>query len=159
GSNPSGMLTTARRLPGGGYRLNGTKRWITNGSIADVAIVWGRLDGGGRGVLVGKGARGVAAHGIHGKVSLGGSGTGELGVEEAEVPEDAILPGADGMKGPLQTLSQARYGITWGAIGAAMACYDEALEYAKARVQFSRPIAGYQLVQHKLVEMLQEITK
>ncbi|HKA90348.1 MAG TPA: acyl-CoA dehydrogenase family protein [Haliangiales bacterium] len=159
GSNPSGMLTTARRLPGGGYRLNGTKRWITNGSIADVAIVWARLDGVVRGFLVEKGTRGFAAHDIHGKFSLRASVTSELVLEEAEVPEDAILPGADGMKGPLQTLSQARYGISWGAIGAAMACYDEALQYAKARVQFSRPIAGYQLVQHKLVEMLQEITK
>jgi glutaryl-CoA dehydrogenase len=159
GSNPSGMLTTARRLAGGGYVLNGTKRWITNGSIADVAVVWARLDGVVRGFLVEKGTPGFTATDIHGKFSLRASVTSELVMEDAEVAEEAILPGVDGMKGPLQTLSQARFGITWGAIGAAMACYDEALQYAKSRVQFSRPIAGYQLVQHKLVEMLQEITK
>jgi glutaryl-CoA dehydrogenase len=159
GSNPSGMLTTARRLAGGGYVLNGTKRWITNGSIADVAIVWARLDGVVRGFLVEKGTPGFTATDIQGKFSLRASVTSELVMEDAEVAEESILPGVDGMKGPLQTLSQARFGITWGAIGAAMACYDEALQYAKSRVQFSRPIAGYQLVQHKLVEMLQEITK
>ena len=159
GSNPAGMLTTARRVPGGGYRLTGTKRWITNGSIADVAVVWARLDNIVRGFLVEKGTKGYSAHDIHGKFSLRASVTSELVLEDAEVPEDAILPGAEGMRGPLQTLSQARYGITWGAIGSAMACYDEALGYAKSRVQFSRPIAAYQLVQQKLVEMLQEITK
>ena len=159
GSNPAGMLTTARRVPGGGYRLTGTKRWITNGSIADVAVVWARLDNVVRGFLVEKGTKGYSAHDIHGKFSLRASVTSELILEDAEIPEDAILPGVEGMRGPLQTLSQARYGITWGAIGSAMACYDEALGYAKSRVQFSRPIAGYQLVQQKLVEMLQEITK
>ena len=159
GSNPAGMLTTARRVASGGYRLTGTKRWITNGSIADVAVVWARLDNIVRGFLVEKGTKGYSAHDIHGKFSLRASVTSELVLEDAEVPEDAILPGVEGMRGPLQTLSQARYGITWGAIGSAMACYDEALGYAKSRVQFSRPIAAYQLVQQKLVEMLQEITK
>src|SRR5215468_1299207 len=158
GSNPTGMLTSAVRR-GGGYVLNGTKRWITNGSIADVAIVWAKLDGVVRGFLVEKGAPGFSAKDIHGKFSLRASVTSELVLEDAEVPEDAILPGVSGMKGPLSTLTQARYGITWGAIGSAMACYDEALNYAKSRVQFSRPIAGYQLVQAKLVDMLQEITK
>src|SRR5262249_6042387 len=159
GSNPAGMLTTATRVPGGGYRLTGTKRWITNGSIADVAVVWAKLDGVVRGFLVERGTRGFTAKDIHGKFSLRASVTSELILEDAEVGEDAILPGVTGMRGPLATLSQARYGITWGAIGAAMACYDEALGYAKSRVQFSRPIAGYQLVQAKLVDMLQEITK
>jgi glutaryl-CoA dehydrogenase len=159
GSNPSGMLSTARRNAGGGYVLNGTKRWITNGSIADVAIVWAKLDGEVRGFLVPRGTKGFSATDIPGKFSLRASVTSELVLEDAEVGEDAILPGVTGMKGPLATLSQARFGITWGAIGSAMACYEEALEYAKSRKQFSKPIAGYQLVQEKLVEMLQEITK
>jgi glutaryl-CoA dehydrogenase len=159
GSNPTGMRTTARRLAGGGYALNGTKRWITNGSIADLAIVWAKLDDDVRGFIVPKGTKGFSAQDIHGKFSLRASVTSELVMEDAEVGEDALLPGVRGMRGPLQTLSQARFGIAWGALGAAMACYDEALGYAKSRVQFSRPIAGYQLVQAKLVDMLQEITK
>jgi glutaryl-CoA dehydrogenase len=159
GSNPAGLRTVASRLPGGGYRLTGTKRWITNGTIADVAVVWARLDGEVRGFLVPRGTPGFTAADIHGKFSLRASVTSELFLEDAEVGEDAILPGVTGMKGPLSTLNQARYGITWGAIGAAMACYEEALDYARARVQFARPIAGYQLVQAKLVDMLQEITK
>ena len=159
GSNPSGMRTVATRLPGGGYRITGTKRWITNGSISDVAVVWAKVDDEVRGFLVPKGTPGFTTHDIHGKFSLRASVTSELILEDAEVGEDALLPGVTGMRGPLSTLSQARYGITWGAIGAAMACYEEALDYARARVQFSRPIAGYQLVQAKLVDMLQEITK
>jgi glutaryl-CoA dehydrogenase len=162
GSNPAGMLTTATRLPGGGYRLSGTKRWITNGSISDVAIVWAKVDGPAgevRGFLVEKGTPGFTARDIHGKFSLRASITSELVLQDAEVPEEAVLPGVRGMKGPLSTLSQARFGITFGAIGAAMACYEEALSYAKTRVQFGRPIAGFQLVQQKLVDMLQEITK
>jgi glutaryl-CoA dehydrogenase len=159
GSNPGGMLTVATRLPGGGYRITGTKRWITNGTIADVAIVWAKLDGEITGFLVPRGAPGFTARDIHGKFSLRASVTSELILEDCEVGADALLPGARGLKAPLATLSQARYGITWGAIGAALACYDEALEYAKSRVQFSKPIAGYQLVQAKLVDMLQEITK
>jgi glutaryl-CoA dehydrogenase len=159
GSNPAGMLATARRNPGGGYVINGTKRWITNGGISDLAIVWARLDGEVRGFIVPRGSKGFTVSDIHGKFSLRASVTSELVFEDCEVGQDAILPGVKGMKGPLQTLTQARFGITWGVIGAAQACYDEALEYAKTRVQFSRPIAAYQLVQHKLVEMLQEITK
>jgi glutaryl-CoA dehydrogenase len=159
GSNPAGLRATATALPGGGYRLSGTKRWITNGSIADVAIIWARLEGDLRGFLVPRGTRGFTTHDIHGKFSLRASVTSELILEDAELPEDAILPGVRGMKGPLGTLTQARFGITWGAIGAAMACYDEALGYARSRVQFSKPIAAYQLVQAKLVDMLQEITK
>jgi glutaryl-CoA dehydrogenase len=159
GSNPAGMLATARRNPGGGWILNGTKRWITNGSIADVCVFWAKVDGVVRGFLVPKGTKGFSATDIEGKFSLRASITSELVCEDAELPDDAILPGVSGMKGPLSTLSQARYGITWGAIGAALACFDEAVSYAKSRVQFSRPIAAYQLVQAKLADMLQEITK
>jgi len=158
GSNPSGMLTTAVRTDGG-YRITGTKRWITNGSIAHVALVWAKLDGVVRGFLVPAGAKGFSARDIHGKWSLRASVTSELVLEDCEVGEDALLPGVSGMRGPLSCLSQARFGICYGAVGAAMACYDEALSYAKDRVQFSRPIAGYQLVQRKLVDMVSEITK
>lgn len=159
GSNPAGMLTRAERLPGGGYRLNGTKRWITNGNVAHVAIVWAKLDGVVRGFLVPTDSEGFEARKIDDKFSLRASVTSELILEDVEVGEEAVLPNVQGMKGPLSCLSQARYGICWGAIGAAMSCYETALEYAKDRVQFSRPIAGYQLVQQKLVHMLTEITK
>lgn len=158
GSNPSGMLTTARKSAGG-YLLNGTKRWITNGSVAQVALVWAKLDGVVRGFLVPTTSKGFSARDIHGKWSLRASVTSELVLEDVEVGEDALLPGVSGMRGPLSCLSQARFGICYGAVGAAMACYDEALSYAKDRVQFSRPIAGYQLVQRKLVDMVSEITK
>lgn len=158
GSNPSGMLTTARKSAGG-YVLNGTKRWITNGSVAQVALVWAKLDGVVRGFLVPTTSKGFSARDIHGKWSLRASVTSELVLEDCEVAEDALLPGVSGMRGPLSCLSQARFGICYGAVGAAMACYDEALGYAKDRVQFSRPIAGYQLVQRKLVDMVSEITK
>ena len=158
GSNPSGMLTTATRIPGG-YRLNGTKRWITNGSVAHVALVWAKLDGKVHGFLVPAKTKGFTATDIHGKWSLRASVTSELHLEDVEVGEDALLPGVSGMRGPLSCLSQARFGICFGAVGAAMACYDEALSYAKDRVQFSKPIAGYQLVQRKLVDMVSEITK
>ncbi|MGN6109341.1 MAG: acyl-CoA dehydrogenase family protein [Kofleriaceae bacterium] len=158
GSNPSGMLTTATRV-GGGYRITGTKRWITNGSVAQVALVWAKLDGKVRGFLVPTNTKGFTARDIHGKWSLRASVTSELILEDCEVGEDALLPGVSGMRGPLSCLSQARFGICYGAVGAAMACYDEALSYAKDRVQFSRPIAGYQLVQRKLVDMVSEITK
>ena len=157
GSNPSGMLTTATKVSGG-YRLRGTKRWITNGSVAHVALVWAKLDGVVRGFLVPTKTPGFSARDIHGKWSLRASVTSELVLEEVVVGEDALLPDVKGMKGPLSCLSQARFGICYGAIGAAMACYDEALSYAKDRVQFSRPIAGYQLVQRKLVDMVQNIT-
>jgi len=158
GSNPSGMLTTARKTDGG-YVLNGTKRWITNGSTAHVALVWAKLDGGVRGFLVPTTTKGFTARDIHGKWSLRASVTSELILEDCEVGDDAILPGVSGMRGPLSCLSTARFGICFGVIGAAMACYDEALSYAKDRVQFSRPIAGYQLVQNKLVDMVSAITQ
>ena len=158
GSNPNGMLTTARRVSGG-YSLTGTKRWITNGSLAGVALVWAKLEGTVRGFLVPTKTPGFSAKDIHGKWSLRASVTSELVLEDVVVGEDALLPGVIGMKGPLSCLSQARFGICYGAVGAAMACYDEALSYAKDRVQFSRPIAGYQLVQQKLVEMVAAITQ
>jgi glutaryl-CoA dehydrogenase len=158
GSNPSGMLTTATRVPGG-FRLRGTKRWITNGSVAQVALVWAKLEGKVHGFLVPTTTPGFTAKDIHGKWSLRASVTSELHLDECEVGEDALLPGVSGMRGPLSCLSQARFGICYGAVGAAMSCYDEALSYAKDRVQFSKPIAGYQLVQQKLVDMVQEITK
>ncbi len=158
GSNPSGMLTTATKVPGG-YKITGTKRWITNGSIAHVALVWAKLDGKVHGFLVPTKTAGFSARDIHGKWSLRASVTSELVLEDVVVGEDALLPGVSGMRGPLSCLSQARFGICYGAVGAAMACYDEALSYAKDRVQFSRPIAGYQLVQRKLVDMVSEITK
>ncbi len=158
GSNPSGMLTTAVRA-GSGYRITGTKRWITNGSVAQVALVWAKLDGKVRGFLVPTKTKGFTVRDIHGKWSLRASVTSELILEDVEVGEDALLPNVSGMRGPLSCLSQARFGICFGAVGAAMACYDEALSYAKDRVQFSKPIAGYQLVQKKLVDMVSEITK
>ncbi|HSP97047.1 MAG TPA: acyl-CoA dehydrogenase family protein [Candidatus Dormibacteraeota bacterium] len=162
GSNPAGMLT--RAVPAdGGWRLNGTKRWITNGSIADVALVWAKVADGERdvvrGFLVEKGARGFSAGDMHGKFSLRASITSELFLEDCFVPADAVLPGVQGMRGPLSCLTQARYGISWGAIGAAISCYECARDYARERIMFSRPIAGYQLVQAKLVEMIVEITK
>jgi glutaryl-CoA dehydrogenase len=158
GSNPNGMLTTARRVQGG-YSITGTKRWITNGSLAGVALVWAKLEGTVRGFLVPTKTPGFAAKDIHGKWSLRASVTSELVLDDVVVGEDALLPGVTGMKGPLSCLSQARFGICYGAVGAAMACYAEALSYAKDRVQFSRPIAGYQLVQQKLVEMVAKITQ
>jgi glutaryl-CoA dehydrogenase len=158
GSNPGGMLTTAAKTPGG-FRISGTKRWITNGSIAQLALVWAKLDGEVRGFLVPTDRAGFSAKDIHGKWSLRASVTSELVLEEVEVGEDALLPGVSGLKGPLSCLTQARFGIAFGAVGAMLACYDEALGYARERVQFSRPIAGYQLVQDKLVTMVSEITK
>jgi glutaryl-CoA dehydrogenase len=158
GSNPGGMLTTAKKV-GGGYAITGTKRWITNGSIAGVALVWAKLDGKVRGFLVPTSTPGFTARDIHGKWSLRASVTSELVLEDVVVGEDALLPGVSGLKGPLSCLTQARFGICFGAVGAAMACYDEALSYAKDRVQFSRPIAGYQLVQQKLVQMVSRITQ
>ncbi|HEY0195417.1 MAG TPA: acyl-CoA dehydrogenase family protein [Kofleriaceae bacterium] len=158
GSNPSGMLTTAVKTAGG-YRLNGTKRWITNGSVAQVALIWAKLDGRVHGFLVPTTSPGFTARDIHGKWSLRASVTSELVLEDCEVGDDALLPGVSGLRGPLSCLTQARFGICYGAVGAAMACYDEALRYAQDRVQFSRPIAGYQLVQQKLVNMVSEITK
>jgi glutaryl-CoA dehydrogenase len=159
GSNPEGLITKAERTRGGGYRINGRKRWITNGNIAKLAIVWAKLDGVIRGFLVPTSTRGFTAQKIEDKFSLRASVTSELILEDVEVGEEAILPNVQGMKGPLSCLSQARAGIAFGVIGAAMASYECALSYAKDRVQFSRPIAGYQLVQQKLVHMVTEITK
>ncbi len=159
GSNPSGMITKAERLPGGGFRINGRKRWITNGNIAQLAIIWAKLDGVIRGFLVPTSTKGFTAQKIEDKFSLRASVTSELILEDVEVGEDAILPNVQGLKGPLSCLTQARSGIAFGVIGAAMSCYETALDYAKNRVQFSRPIAGYQLVQQKLVHMVNEITK
>jgi glutaryl-CoA dehydrogenase len=158
GSNPSGMLTKATR-DGNHWILNGTKRWITNGSIADVAVVWARTDEGIRGFLVERGVPGFTTHEQKGKWSLRASVTSELILEDCKIPADAMLPEAKGISGPLSCLNQARYGIAWGAIGAAMACYDEAVTYAKTRIQFDKPIASFQMIQEKLVYMLSEITK
>ena len=160
GSNPSGMLTRAVKK-GASYVLDGEKMWITNGSIADVAVIWAKCeDDKIRGFLVEKGAPGFKAWPIHGKQSLRASVTSGLAMTGCKIPEENLLPGVQGLKGPLSCLDQARYGIGWGAIGAAMACYDTALGYAKQRKQFdNRPIASHQLVQEKLVWMITEITK
>lgn len=158
GSNPAGMKTTAQKTSGG-YRLNGSKMWITNGSLADVAVVWAKLDDTIRGFLVEKGTPGFQVQTIKGKFSLRASDTAELVFDECEIPEENILPDTDGLKSPLKCLTQARYGVAWGTIGAAMACYDTALKYAQSRIQFDRPIAAYQLTQEKLVYMVTEITK
>jgi glutaryl-CoA dehydrogenase len=158
GSDPGSMKTRAERR-GEGWVLNGTKMWITNGSIADVAVVWAKTPDGIQGFLVERGTPGFSAPEIKGKLSLRASVTSELILEEVFVPEENRLPGVKGLKGPLSCLTQARYGIAWGAVGAAMACYDEALRYAQNRVMFDGPIARFQLVQRKLVEMLNEITK
>ena len=158
GSDPAGMRTSARRA-GGDWVLNGTKMWITNGGIADLAVVWARTDEGVRGFIVPKGARGFATHDIHRKLSLRASVTSELVFEDCRLPADAVLPGVQGMRGPLSCLGEARYGIVWGAMGAARACYESALEYATTRVQFGKPIAGFQLTQRKLVDMLLELNK
>lgn len=162
GSNPGGMLTRARR-DRGGYVLNGTKRWITNGSISDLAVVWAKLEEDDtdviRGFLVEKERQGFTRRDIAGKFSFRASVTSELIFEDCWIPEDNLLPKSGGLKSPLMCLTQARYGIAWGALGAAMACYESALDYAKNRVMFSRPIGGYQLVQAKLVTMITEITK
>jgi glutaryl-CoA dehydrogenase len=158
GSDPGGMITRAKRK-GGSWVLNGAKSWITNGSIADVAVVWARVDDGVRGFLVEKGTAGFSAPEVKHKMSLRASVTSQLIFEDCEIPGENLLPLSDGLKSPLMCLNQARYGIAWGALGAAMACYHAALEYAGSRVQFGRPIAGFQLVQEKLVYMLTEITK
>jgi glutaryl-CoA dehydrogenase len=157
GSNPSGMRTTAVKK-GASYVLNGTKMWITNGCLSELAIIWAKLDGTIRGFIVETERPGFTSTTIHRKFSLRASITSELNLSDVEVPSACLLPNVAGIKGPLGCLSSARYGVAWGSIGAAMACYSEALSYAKERVQFSRPIAGYQLVQRKLVNMLNDIT-
>jgi glutaryl-CoA dehydrogenase len=160
GSNPGGMLTRAVRR-GDRYVLNGEKMWITNGSIADVAVIWAKCeDDRIRGFLVEKGTKNFKAWDVHGKLSLRASVTSGLAMNDCEIPEENMLPGAEGLPGPLRCLTQARYGIGWGAVGAAMACYDTALQYAKTRKQFqNKPIASHQLVQDKLVYMITEISK
>jgi len=165
GSNPGGMTTRARR-DGSHYILNGEKMWITSGTIADVAVVWAKLEGVGdgsdsvRGFLVEKGTPGFSAFDVHGKWSLRASVTSGLSLQDVRVPESNLLPGATSLKNALMCLNQARYGISWGALGAAMSCYDTALNYAKIRKQFhDMPIAGHQIVQEKLVWMASEIAK
>jgi len=159
GSNPGGMRTVARKN-GDSYVLNGAKAWITNGSIADVAVVWAKLEGTIRGFLVEKGTRGYSTFEHKGKMSLRASVTSQLAFEDCRIPAENILSGVQGLKGPLSCLTQARYGIAWGALGSAMATYQAALDYAKSRKQWrDRPIASHQLVQERLAWMITEITK
>jgi glutaryl-CoA dehydrogenase len=159
GSNPGGMRTTARRA-GNEWILNGAKQWITNGSLADVAVIWAKTDAGVRGFLVEKGTPGFTASDLHGKFSLRASVTSELAFADCRLPADAILPKTEGLKNPLMCLNQARYGIAWGGLGAAMDCFETALDYALERKQFdNQPIASHQLVQDKLVWMASEISK
>ncbi len=159
GSNPSGMITNIKD-DGDAYILNGSKMWITNSPIADLAVVWAKDEEGIiRGLIVEKGMKGFSAPEIHGKWSLRASITGELVFEDVRVPKSNVLPNVQGLKGPLTCLSKARYGIAWGAIGAGLDCYDSALRYSKERIQFGKPIGGFQLTQKKLAEMITEITK
>ena len=163
GSNPAGMLTNARRTDDG-WVLNGTKMWITNGSMADVAVIWAQTTSQGdtkgiRGFVVPTDSPGFSARDQKGKLSLLASDTSELVLEDVELPESALMPGTVGLKSPLMCLTQARYGISWGALGAAMACYDEALRYAKERVMFDGPIGGKQIQQARLADMLTQITQ
>ena len=158
GSDPNSLRTRAT-LKDKEYILHGNKMWITNGELADVAVIWARTDKGIRGFLVEKGTPGFQAVPIKHKFSLRASVTSQLMLDEVRIPAENLLPGTDGIKSALMCLNEARYGIAWGAVGAAMACYDTALEYAKSRIQFDAPIASFQLVQRKLVKMLTEITK
>jgi len=159
GSNPSGMLTNFKDA-GDHVILNGSKMWISNAPFADIAVVWGKDETGEiYGMVVERGMEGFTTPETHGKWSLRASATGELVFDNVKVPKENIFPGVKGLKGPLTCLSSARYGIAWGALGCAMDCYDTALRYAQQRVQFDRPIAGFQLTQKKLAEMITEITK
>jgi glutaryl-CoA dehydrogenase len=159
GSDPGGMLTKAKR-DGDDWIINGSKMWITNGSIADVAVVWAKDEEGiVRGFLIEKGTKGFSSSDIHGKMSLRASITSELFMKDVRIPDSNRLPGVEGLKGPLSCLTQARYSIAWGTIGAAVDCYEVALNYSKERKQFSKPIAGFQLTQKKLAYMIQEISK
>ena len=159
GSNPAGMLARAKR-EGGGWVLSGEKTWITNGSVADLAVVWARAEDGIRGFLVEKGTPGFSSSEIHGKLSMRASVSSSLKFDDCRLPETAVLPEAKGLKSALSCLTQARYGIGWGVIGAAMDCYETARSYSVARKQFDgRPIASHQLVQAKLADMITEITK
>ena len=159
GSNPGGMITNFKDM-GDHYLLNGAKMWISNAPFADVAVVWAKNEEGRiKGLLVEKGMEGFEAPVMHGKHSLRASTTGELIFTNVKVPKENLLPGKDGLGAPLMCLDSARYGIAWGAIGAAMDCYDSALRYSKERIQFDKPIASFQLIQKKLAEMITEITK
>jgi glutaryl-CoA dehydrogenase len=158
GSDPGGMTT--RAVPnGGGWVLSGSKMWITNGSIADIAVVWASTPDGIRGFLVPRGARGFTARSIHKKLSLRASVTAELHFDGVKLPADAVLPGVSGLKGPLSCLSEARFGIVWGVTGAARTCLEAAVEYARTREQFGKPIGGFQLTQGKLAWMLADLTR
>jgi len=158
GSDPASMRTSARRS-GGDWILNGNKLWITNGGIADLAVVWARAEDGIRGFVVPRGSKGYTTRDIHQKLSLRASVTSELILEDVRLPESAALPDVTGMRGPLSCLNEARYGILWGVVGAARTCYETALEYSKTRHQFGKPIASFQLTQEKLVNMLLELNK
>jgi glutaryl-CoA dehydrogenase len=159
GSNPGGMITNYKDM-GDHYLLNGSKMWISNAPFADIAVVWAKDEQGViRGLIVERGMAGFSTPETHGKWSLRASATGELVFDNVKVPKENLLPNVKGLKGPLGCLNSARYGISWGAIGAALDCYDSALRYSKERVQFGRPIGGFQLQQKKLAEMITEITK
>ncbi len=158
GSDPGAMDTTAVR-DGDHYVLNGNKTWITNAQVADVAVVWAKVDDTIRGFLVDEDTPGYSTGAIHDKLSMRASHTGELYLDDCRVPADNVLPDGEGLRAPLRCLNQARYGIAWGVVGAAMACFDEAQSYAGEREQFGKPIASFQLVQDKLVDMATEITK
>ncbi len=164
GSNPSGMITMAREQKDGTWLLNGAKMWITNGSTAQIAVVWAKTNGDAsdssiRGFVVPTDAKGFKAKDQKGKLSLRASDTSELVFQDVSLPADALLPKSGGLKSPLMCLTQARYGISWGAVGAAMACFEEALSYSKKRVMFDRPIGGFQIQQERLADMLTEIVK
>jgi glutaryl-CoA dehydrogenase len=158
GSDPSSMRTSARR-DGSDWIINGTKMWITNGNVADIAIVWARTDEGIRGFIVPTGTPGFTANLIHRKASLRASITSELVLDNVRVPGDFVLPGVSSMRGPLSCLSEARFGILFGVMGAARACYEAALDYSKSRIQFGAPIASFQLTQQKLVEMMVTVNR
>ncbi len=158
GSDPSSMRTNARR-DGGDWILNGTKMWITNGGIADVAVVWARTDDGIRGFVVPTDTPGFTTNDVHRKMSLRASVTSELVMEDVRLPADAVLPGVASMRGPLSCLNEARFGILFGAVGAGRACYEAALDYATERTQFGQPIAGFQLTQRKLVELMVAVNR
>ncbi len=158
GSDPGAMRTRARRA-GGDWILSGTKMWISNGSVADVAVVWAQSDEGIRGFLVERGTPGFSAHDIEGKLSLRASVTSELVLDEVRLPDAARLPEARGLRGPLSCLDEARFGISWGVLGSARACYEAALEYARTRMAFAKPIAAFQLTQAKLAEMATELVQ
>ena len=158
GSDPASMKTQCR--PNGtGWVLSGTKMWITNGSIADIAVVWARTPDGIRGFLVPRGARGFTSRSVHKKMSLRASVTAELNFDEVKLPADAMLPGVSGLKGPLSCLTEARFGIAWGVLGSARSCLETAVEYARTREQFGKPIGSFQLTQGKLAWMLADLTK